>query len=127
VKHERLRELTQEESEAQGFAKLQIPRSDVPAITHVDNSARIQTVDKKDNPLFHRLVECFYEKTGCPLIINTSYNVRGEPIVCSPREAYTCFMRTRMDFLVMGSFMLDKAEQKPWPEDESWKKGLELD
>jgi carbamoyltransferase len=127
VKRERLHPLTPEENDAQGFAKLKVVRSDLPAITHVDNSARIQTVDKRDNPLYHRMIECFYEKTGCPVIINTSYNVRGEPIVCSPQEAYTCFMRTRMDYLVMGSFILDKTQQKPWPEDESWKKEFELD
>ena len=127
VKRERLRALTPEEEETEGFAKLRVIRSDLPAITHVDNSARIQTVDKKDNPLFHHLIDCFRERTGCPTIINTSYNVRGEPIVCSPQEAYTCFMRTRMDFLVMGSFLLDKKQQKPWKEDESWKQEFELD
>ena len=108
----RLCELTEEEENATGFEKLRVVCSDVPAITHVDNSARIQTVDKKDNPLYHRLIERFYEKTGCPVIINTSFNVRGEPIVRSPEEAYTCFMRTRMDYLVMGNFLLDKKEQE---------------
>ena len=127
VKSGRLRELTLEEQEAEGFDKLKVNRSDLPAITHVDNSARIQTVDKRDNPLFHRLIEAFYEKTGCPVLINTSYNVRGEPIVCTPHEAFTCFMRTRMDFLVMGSFLLDKVQQKPWKDDDSWKQEFELD
>jgi len=127
VKHDRLRELTPNEENAQGFAKLKVIRSDLPAITHVDNSARIQTVDRRDNPLFHRLIERFRERTGCPVIINTSYNVRGEPIVCSPQEAFTCFMRTRMDYLVMGSFLLDKRTQQPWKEDDSWKQEFELD
>jgi carbamoyltransferase len=127
VRHERLRGLTPDEENAQGFAKLKVIRSDLPAITHVDNSARIQTVDKRDNPLFHRLIERFRERTGCPVIINTSYNVRGEPIVCSPQEAFTCFMRTRMDYLVMGSFLLDKQAQQPWKEDDSWKQEFELD
>ena len=127
VKGERLHKLTLEEQDVEGFAKLKVNRSDLPAITHVDNSARIQTVDKRDNPLFHRLIEAFYEKTGCPVLINTSYNVRGEPIVCTPHEAFTCFMRTRMDFLVMGSFLLDKVQQKPWKDDDSWKQEFELD
>ena len=127
VRAGRLRELTDEEKSAQGFDKLRVIRSDLPAITHVDNSARIQTVGKEDNPVYHRLIERFYEKTGCPVIINTSFNVRGEPIVCSPQEAYTCFMRTRMDYLAMGSYLLDKTKQKPWPEDESWKQEFELD
>jgi carbamoyltransferase len=127
VRADRLRELTDEEKSAQGFDKLRVIRSDLPAITHVDNSARIQTVGKEDNPVYHRLIERFYEKTGCPVIINTSFNVRGEPIVCSPQEAYTCFMRTRMDYLAMGSYLLDKTKQKPWPEDESWKQEFELD
>ena len=127
VRGDRLCELTEEEENATGFEKLRVVRSDVPAITHVDNSARIQTVDKRDNHLYHRLIERFYEKTGCPVIINTSFNVRGEPIVRSPEEAYTCFMRTRMDYLVMGSFVLAKSDQEPWPESDEWKQEFELD
>ncbi|HOT50302.1 MAG TPA: carbamoyltransferase [Candidatus Hydrogenedentes bacterium] len=127
VRAERLRALSPDEEEAQGFAKLKVVRSDMPAITHVDNSARIQTVDKRDNPVYHRLIECFKERTGCPVIINTSYNVRGEPIVCTPHEAFTCFMRTRMDYLVMGHFLLDKIQQKPWQDDDKWKEEFELD
>lgn len=127
VRENRLRALTPEEIDAKGFAKLKVVRSDLPAITHVDNSARIQTVDKRDNPLYHRLIECFYEKTGCPTIINTSFNVRGEPIVCSPEEAYTCFMRTNMDYLVMGSCILDKAHQPEWKGTDNWKQEFELD
>jgi carbamoyltransferase len=128
VKKERLRELSDEEKAAQGFDKLKVIRSDLPAITHVDNSARIQTVDKADNPRYHGLIQKFYEKTGCPVVINTSFNVRGEPIVCTPEEAYTCFMRTNMDFLVLGGFVLDKKQQKDWVEPESnWMEQYELD
>ncbi len=128
VRKERLRELTAEEKQAQGFDKLKVIRSDLPAITHVDNSARIQTVEKEDNPRYHGLIQKFYEKTGCPVIINTSFNVRGEPIVCTPQEALTCFMRTKMDFLVLGSFVLDKSMQKNWVEpDKNWMEQYELD
>ncbi|MBI5094502.1 MAG: carbamoyltransferase [Candidatus Hydrogenedentes bacterium] len=127
VRPERLRELNPEEAQAEGFGMLKVARSDLPAITHVDNSARIQTVAKEDNPRYHRMIERFYEITGCPVVINTSYNVRGEPIVCTPQEAYTCFMRTDMDFLAMGSFLLDKTRQAPWPEDREWMNEYELD
>ena len=127
VRPERLRELSDDEKTATGFDKLRVVRSDVPAITHVDNSARIQTVDKRDNPLYHELIQRFYEKTGCPAIINTSFNVRGEPIVCSPRDAFTCFMRTQMDYLVIGSYLLDKKRQAPGPESDEWKDEYELD
>ncbi|MBN2308662.1 MAG: carbamoyltransferase [Candidatus Hydrogenedentes bacterium] len=123
----RLRELTAEEREAAGFGKLRVARSEVPAITHVDNSARIQTVHKRDNPLYHELIERFRQKTGCPLVINTSFNVRGEPIVCTPHEAYVCFMRTHMDYLVLGPFLLDKRQQPPWPETDEWRQEYELD
>ncbi|HQN00772.1 MAG TPA: carbamoyltransferase, partial [Candidatus Hydrogenedentes bacterium] len=94
VRKDRLRDLSEEEKRALGFDKLRVPRSDLPAITHVDNSARVQTVRREDHPLYHDMIEAFYKKTGCPVIINTSFNVRGEPIVCTPEEAYTCFMRT---------------------------------
>jgi carbamoyltransferase len=127
VREDKLRQQTPEEKQLQGFAKLKVIRSQIPAITHVDNSARVQTVDKRDNPVYHRMVERFYEKTGCPVIINTSFNVRGEPIVCTPQEAYTCFMRTEMDYLVLGSFLLDKKQQKPWKRDDSWQQEYELD
>jgi carbamoyltransferase len=127
VRPERLRALSEEEKRAQGFEKLQVVRSELPAITHVDFSARIQTVDREDNPLYHALIEAFYRQTGCPVIINTSFNVRGEPIVCTPDEAYTCFMRTRMDFLCLGSFLLDKTAQTPWEEEDDWRQEFELD
>ena len=124
---ERLRELTEEEQKTQGFDKLRVIRSDMPAITHVDNSARVQTVNKEDHPVYYEMVKAFYEKTGCPVVINTSFNVRGEPIVCTPEESYTCFMRTKMDYLCMGSFLLDKTEQEPWKEEDDWREEFELD
>jgi len=123
----RLRPLSDEERRATGFDKLRVVRSDLPAITHVDNSARIQTVRREDNPRYHALIEAFYRKTGCPVLINTSFNVRGEPIVCTPKEAYTCFMRTHMDYLCMGSFLLDKTQQKPWKDEFDWREEFELD
>lgn len=95
-----------------GFERLKIVRSRIPAVTHVDNSARIQTVSRDtDNTAYYDLLNEFYKLTGCPVIINTSFNVRGEPIVCDPEDAYRCFMRTDMDYLVMGSFILDKRNQ----------------
>ncbi len=110
-----------------GIDKLKVVRSEIPAITHVDYSARIQTVNERDNPRYHALIRSFYEKTGCPVIINTSFNVRGEPIVCKPEEAYRCFMRTNMDYLVMGNYLLDKTQQQPLVEEKSWMEEFELD
>ncbi len=127
VKPERLRALSGEEQRAAGFEKLKVPRSDLPAITHVDNSARIQTVTREANAPYYDLISAFHKKTGCPVLINTSFNVRGEPIVCTPLEAYTCFMRTKMDYLSMGSFLLDKREQGPWEEEDDWREEFELD
>ena len=127
VRQDRLRPLTEEEKQASGFEKLRVARSDLPAITHVDNSARVQTVTREDHPLYYEMIDAFYKKTGCPVVINTSFNVRGEPIVCTPEEAYTCFMRTRMDYLCMGSFVLDKTEQEPWAEEQDWREQFELD
>ena len=98
-----------------------------PAVTHVDYSARIQTVDRETHPLYHDLISAFCRKTGCPVIINTSFNVRGEPIVCTPEEAYRCFMRTEMDYLVLGHFLIAKSEQKKPAEGTDWKKEFELD
>jgi len=97
--------------EAEGFDRLKIPRSRIPAVTHVDDSARIQTVDKKTNPLYHRLLSKFEEHTGCPVLVNTSFNVRGEPIVCTPEDAFHCFMGTDLDVLVCGNAFLRKADQ----------------
>ena len=111
----------------QGLELLRQPRSTIPAVTHVDHSARIQTVSRDTHPLYHGLIQKFYEKTGCPLIINTSFNIRGEPIVCSPEDAYRCFMRTNMDYLAMGSFLISKKDQPEWKENEDWKKTMETD
>jgi len=102
-------------------------RSDIPAVTHIDYSARVQTVDGESNPQFYSLLKAFEEKTGCAVLINTSFNVRGEPIVCTPKDAYLCFMRTEMDILALGDFILYKKEQKPLKEDGDWRKIYELD
>ncbi len=102
-------------------------RSDLPAITHVDNSARIQTVDRKRNPRYYDLIQAFEKRTGYGVIINTSFNVRGEPIVCTPEDAYRCFMRTEMDYLVLGSHVLDKKEQPEWQEEHDWREEHVLD
>jgi carbamoyltransferase len=102
-------------------------RSDIPAITHVDYSARVQTVDRRDNPRYYDLIKAFKDLTGYGVIINTSFNVRGEPIVCTPEDAYRCFMRTEMDYLVLGDFLLAKTEQPPWHEKTDWRKDYVLD
>ncbi|OHB36077.1 MAG: hypothetical protein A2Y08_02045 [Planctomycetes bacterium GWA2_40_7] len=127
IKDEKRIKMSGDEEKLFGLEKLKVARSDVPAITHVDYSARIQTVTKEDNPLFYSVIEEFYKKTGCPMVVNTSFNVRGEPIVCRPEEAYKCFMRTGMDYLIMGSYLLDKKEQKPVEVDTDWKKEFEPD
>jgi carbamoyltransferase len=101
--------------------------SPIPAVTHVDYTARVQTVFKEDNPLFYELINQFYQKTGCPVVINTSFNVRGEPLVLTPQDAFKCFMRTGIDYLVMGSFLLDKAAQEPAEKDFKWQKEFALD
>ncbi|MCX5706095.1 MAG: carbamoyltransferase [Candidatus Omnitrophica bacterium] len=110
-----------------GFDKLKTVRSLIPAVTHVDYSTRIQTIEKADNPLYYDIIQAFFEKTGCPVIINTSFNVRGEPLVLSPEDAYKCFMRTEMDYLMLESFLLDKKKQVPVEKDVNWKKEFELD
>jgi carbamoyltransferase len=110
-----------------GIDLLNVPRSDIPAVTHVDHSARIQTVHEDTNPRYYRLLKCFEAKTGCGVIVNTSFNVRGEPIVCSPADAYRCFMRTEMDVLILEDCILLKGEQKPLSGDHDWRKEFELD
>ena len=127
VRKEIRREMTEGEAKLFGIEKLKMIRSRIPAVTHVDYSARIQTVSEEDNPLYYKLLKAFYEKTGCPAIINTSFNVRGEPIVCTPEEAYLCFMRTNIDYLIMGNYLLDKEEQKYLRDDGDWRKVFELD
>ena len=109
------------------YQRLYWQRSEIPAVTHVDFSARVQTVHKETNPRYWQLINAFYEQTACPLLINTSFNVRGEPIVRTPEDAYQCFMRTEMDYLVIGDFLFDKTEQPPWSEQEDWRRHYELD
>jgi carbamoyltransferase len=127
VKKERTKPMTEEQKSFFGIEKLNVLRSDIPAITHVDYSARIQSVNKDTNPLYHKMISKFDEKYGYGVIVNTSFNVRGEPIVCRPEEAFKCFMRTDMDYLIMGNYLLSKSEQTPLQEDIDWRKEFELD
>ncbi|MFH0821947.1 MAG: carbamoyltransferase [Pseudomonadota bacterium] len=127
VDENRRRSMTDEEERLWGIDKLNVARSEIPAITHVDYSARIQTVHKETNPAYHEMIRAFKEKTGCPVIVNTSFNVRGEPIVMSPEHAYLCFMRTEMDYLVLGRYLLDKKKQPALKDDVDWRKEFTLD
>ena len=120
-------EMSDEQKKLFGIAKLNIPRSEIPAVTHVDYSARVQTVSRRTNPRFYSLLSAFEQRTGCPVLINTSFNVRGEPIVCTPEDAYRCFMRTEMDYLVLENILLDKQEQPAIEKDDSWQQEFELD
>lgn len=117
----------EDESNLWGIDKLNVPRSTIPAVTHVDYSARIQTVRRETNPLYYDIIEAFYRLTGCPLIVNTSFNVRGEPVVCTPEDAYRCFSRTDMDVLVLETFILEKSQQAPVAKDDSWRTEFVLD
>jgi carbamoyltransferase len=119
VKPARRRPLTAEQAGRRGLAQRDVVRSEIPAVTHVDGSARVQTVHPDDNPRYHALLERFHQRTGCPVLVNTSFNVRGEPIAESPLDAWRCFMRTGMDALVLGNFLLRKAEQPPLPADQA--------
>jgi carbamoyltransferase len=110
-----------------GIDKLNVPRSTVPAVTHVDYSARVQTVRREINGLYYDIIKAFEKRTGCPVIVNTSFNVRGEPIVGTPEDAYRCFMRTDLDALVLENFILEKTEQAPLAEDASWRNEFVLD
>ena len=127
VKKELRKKMTEEQQKLFGIEKLNIPRSSMPAITHVDYSARVQTVSKRTNPRYYQLINTFKQKTGCPAVVNTSFNVRGEPIVCTPQDAYRCFMRTEMDVLVLQNQILFKHEQPTTEKDETWKQEFELD
>jgi carbamoyltransferase len=111
VKNDKRLALTKEQESLFGIDKLNVPNSSVPAITHVDYSARIQTVHVDTNPLYHAVISKFKEKTGCPIVINTSFNIRGEPIICSPTDAFRCFMGTGIDILAVGNFVLYKKQQ----------------
>ena len=127
IKKERQKKMDVDEQTLFGIDKLNLVRSDIPAVTHVDYSARIQTVHKDTNKLYYELIKKFDEDYNCAVIINTSFNVRGEPIVCTPEDAYKCFMRTNIDYLILGNYLLDKIEQKKLEEDKDWKKEFALD
>ena len=127
VREEHRQQMTDEQDKLFGIDKLNVKRSAIPAITHVDYSARVQTVHPDDNPLYYDMIKSFRELTGCPVIINTSFNVRGEPIVCTPEHAYTCFMRTDMEYLSVGPYLLEKSAQPPWREEGDWREEFELD
>jgi len=127
VKRARQIEMTTEQRNFFGLEKLNVVRSDIPAVTHVDYSARIQSVQRETNLLYYQMLSVFNEKYGCAVIVNTSFNVRGEPIVCTPADAYRCFMRTEMDYLVMGNYLLAKKEQPPLETDTDWRKEYILD
>jgi carbamoyltransferase len=127
VKDEHRVPMTPDQEKLFGIEKLKIKRSTIPAVTHVDYSARIQTVTEDTNPVYYRIIKAFKERTGCPIVVNTSFNVRGEPIVCTTEDAYRCFMRTNMDYLVVGNFVLAKTEQPEWKEEGDWRDEFELD
>jgi carbamoyltransferase len=120
-------EMTAAQEQLFGIEKLNIPRSTIPAVTHVDYSARVQTVTHEDNPAYHALLSEFERQTSCPVLVNTSFNVRGEPIVCTPEHAYLCFMRTGIDTLVLENYLLEKADQPALADDGSWQKEFQLD
>jgi len=121
------RQMTEEEKNLWGIEKLNVKRSEIPAVTHVDYTARIQTVRRETNPLFWDILDAFRRSTGCPLIVNTSFNVRGEPIVCTPEDSYRCFMRTEMDYLVLENCVLEKRNQPAFAEKQDWRKEFRLD
>ena len=127
VKQERCIEMTAEQKGRWGIDLLNVPRSDIPAVTHIDYSARIQTVDAQTSPRYHALIKAFDGLTGCPVVVNTSFNVRGEPIVGTPEDAYRCLMRTDLDALVCWPFLLRKADQPEWKESDQWKQEFTLD
>jgi carbamoyltransferase len=127
VKEDRRRTLPKGYDDLELYDRLYHLRSDVPAITHIDYSARIQSVARQTNPRYWALINEFKRQTGYGVIVNTSFNVRGEPIVCSPEHAYRCFMRTEMDYLVMGDFLFDKSLQPKFTDDQDWKKEFKLD
>lgn len=119
--------MTEEQRQLWGIDQLNVKRSDIPAVTHIDYSARIQTVAREDNPDYYDLIAAFERSTGCPVLVNTSFNVRGEPIVCTPADAYRCFMRTGLDMLVLGNCVLNKVSQPQWTETAEWQQEFQLD
>jgi carbamoyltransferase len=127
VVEKRRRAVQPDQQQLWGIDLLNVPKSDIPAVTHVDYSARVQTVSPDTNPRYYQLLQAFEARTGCGVLINTSFNVRGEPIVCTPEDAYRCFMRTEMDVLVLENCLVFKEHQKPVPKDETWMKEFALD
>ena len=123
----RRRKMTENEKRLWGIEKLNVPRSEIPAVTHVDYSARIQTVRREVAPHYWEIIEAFRVRTGCAVIVNTSFNVRGEPIVCTPEDSYRCFMRTEMDILALEDCLLKKAEQPAFTDDTDWRLKFALD
>ena len=127
VKRERQIAVTGDQKKLWGIEQLNVVRSDIPAVTHIDYSARVQTVSREVSPDYYDLIREFETLTGCPVVVNTSFNVRGEPIVCTPKDAHTCFMRTHIDALVLGPYLLHKEEQDEWKETEDWRWQFQLD
>jgi len=127
VKEQRQITMSGDQDALFGIDKLNVARSEIPAVTHVDYSARVQTVTREVNEPYFDLLQAFHDLTGCPVLVNTSFNVRGEPIVCTPEDAYRCFMRTEMDCLVLGNYLLHKADQSEWQEESNWQQEFELD
>ena len=127
VARERQIPMTGDQRNLWGIDQLNVVRSDIPAVTHIDCSARIQTVNRETNPDYYDLIKAFEDRTGCAVVVNTSFNVRGEPIVCTPADAYRCFMRTHLDALVMGPFVLLKPAQPVSKESDEWKREFQLD
>ena len=127
IKPQRQVPMTAEQRALWGIDQLNVVRSDIPAVTHIDYSARIQTVTPDENPEYYDLLSAFERLTGCAVLVNTSFNVRGEPIVCTPSDAYRCFMRTNLDYLALGPFLLDKARQAAWKETTDWQREFQLD
>jgi carbamoyltransferase len=127
VRKERQIAMTDDQRNLWGIEQLNIPRSDIPAVTHIDYSARVQTVTAETNPDYYSLIKAFEDLTGCGVLVNTSFNVRGEPIVCTPEDAYQCFMRTHIDYLVVGPYLLSKTDQPEWTEEGDWRTEFQLD
>jgi carbamoyltransferase len=127
VKTSRQIPMTDAQQKLWGIDQLNVVRSDIPAVTHIDYSARVQTVTRETNANYYDLIAAFERQTGCGVLVNTSFNVRGEPIVCTPADAYQCFMRTHIDYLVLGPYLLDKTTQPPWTETEEWRDKFQLD
>jgi carbamoyltransferase len=127
VKESRQIPMTDAQQKLWGIDQLNVVRSDIPAVTHIDYSARVQTVTRDTNANYYDLIAEFERQTGCAVVVNTSFNVRGEPIVCTPADAYQCFMRTHIDYLVLEPYLLDKTTQPPWKETEEWRDQFQLD